>query len=203
MKRLLTLALWAASASTSQAVTLTPVSGGPIASVHHTTVYAFAAAGSFSGNDTGNASTVQNTLDTISANFGSYVPGGTSAWGLWDKTGSATGSQVRTYTSNPQTHAGTLSFDSPITGWFVVTLKASNQYSMHLFDGGVVGIGAISYSTLGTAVNHNGHAQALSHASLWGGTAPVPLPVPEPATYALFFAGLAVVGFVARRRPLR
>jgi PEP-CTERM motif len=104
--------------------------------------------------------------------------------------------------SNPQTPSGTLSFDTPITGWFAITLKASNQFSMYLFDGGVAGISSIDYSTLGTAVNNQGKAQNLSHASLWGGSA-VAAPVPEPGTYALFFAGLAVVGWMSRRHAPR
>lgn len=152
MKKLLILAVMSAAAGTSQAVALSAL-GAPVASLTDTTANAIAAAGSFSGNDTGNATTVQNTLDTISANFGSYVPGGTAAWVLWDKTDSASGSQTRTFTGNPQTATGTLSFNAPITGWFAVTLKSSDQFSMYLFDGGVAGISSINYSTLGTSVN--------------------------------------------------
>ena len=166
----------------------------------NTTTHAVAAAGAFVGNDTGNSANVQDTLDTISANFGSYVPGGTAAWVLWDKTDdSTTGSRPHTFTSSPGTPTGTLRFDDPVTGWFAITLKANNRFSMYLFDGGVAGISTIDYSTIGTSVNGQGKPQELSHASLWGGTVATSAPVPEPGTYALFFAGLAVVGFMGRR----
>ena len=144
---------------------------------------------------------MQDTLDTIGAHFGSYVPGGTGAWVLWDKTDSATGSQAITFANNPQTPTGTLTFNTAITGWFVVSLKGSAQFSAYLFDGGTAGISAIDYSMLGTSVTNQGVAKNLSHASLWGGTAPAPTAaVPEPGTYALFVAGLAVVGTWIKRR---
>ncbi len=204
MKKFLTGALVAAAANASQAVALSPLGlPAPAASVSNTTINAVAAAGSFDGNDTGNASAVRDTLDTISANFGSVVPGGTGGWVLWDKSDGVAGNQAHTFTGNPQTAAGTLGFNAPIGGWFVITLKASNQFSMYLFDGGAAGISSINYSTLGTAIHGKDKPVELSHASLWGGTAAPTAPVPEPGTYALFAAGLAVVGFMGRRHAPR
>jgi hypothetical protein len=78
MRKSLSLAIWAASVGVAHAVALAPIMGGPVASVTHTSVNAVAAVGAFSGNDTGNVATVQNTLDTLEARFGAQVPGGTA-----------------------------------------------------------------------------------------------------------------------------
>lgn len=199
MKRSLTLAATAAIAGSVQAVVLAPVAGGPTARVTDTTVPALAAAGSFAGTDTGNANSVRDTLDTLAFHFSSLVPGGTAAWALWDKTDSASGSQAHTFTGTASGNTGTLSFNAPITGWFALTVKAGNQFSLYLFDGGTAGIGAVRYVTTGAAVNNRGIGLGLSHASLWGGTAPVTSPVPEPETWALLLAGAAVLGFRVRR----
>ncbi len=189
------LAMLAFAGAAANAAVLMP-NASPIALVTDTTVNAVAAAGSFVGNDTGNTATIQDTLDTMSFYFGAIVPGGTGGWVLGDKTDSADGDQFYTFTNNPQTPTGTLNFNAPITGWFAITLKSSNNFSMYLFDGGVAGISSIDYSTIGTSVNRRGDPQDLSHASLWGGTAPIP----EPGTYALLLAGLGIVGVMARRR---
>ena len=38
------------------------------------------------------------------------------------------------FTSNPGGTSGTLTFDTPITGWFVIGLKAATNYSYYLFE---------------------------------------------------------------------
>ena len=195
MIKFLTMAACAMAASAAQAVVLVPV-GSPTAAVRDTTVQAWAAAGAFAGNDTGTAAAVADTLDTISHYFGSSVPGGTGAWQLIDKTDSATGTQSYTFTNDPQTTNGMLDFNAPITGWFALTLKSGNQFSMYLFDGGTAGIGAIGFTTDGTNVNKGGTPQALSHASLWV----VASPVPEAQTPAMLLAGLSVLAFLSRRK---
>ena len=101
------------------------------------------------------------------------------------------------FTSDPKTTTGTLTFDTPMDGPFVLSLKAGNQFSLFYYDGIGAAISSIDYSTLGVNVNKNGVPNGLSHATLYAD--PVTA-VPEPETYALMLAGLGVVGFVARRR---
>ena len=91
---------------------------------------------------------------------------------------------------------GVINFDKALTGSFVLGLKQGNAFSLYLFDGSKVagGISSIAYDTNGV---WNESGTGLSHAGFFG--APVTA-VPEPETYALLLAGLAAVGFVARRR---
>jgi hypothetical protein len=139
-------------------------------------------AGSFVGNINGSAS--ETTF--LNTEFGStftYV-------GKSDDAGNGP------FTSNPAVNmGGTLTFDSAISGMFVIGLKAANNYSYYLFDA-VSPVTSLTFnSTAGVAVNVRGIPQDLSHANLYITTA-----VPEPETYALMLAGLGVVGFMAKRR---
>ena len=99
------------------------------------------------------------------------------------------------FTSNPSTTSGTLTFDSARLGFFVIGLKSSTNFSLYEFNGGSLGISSIKFDTFGVGVNKNGKSQDLSHAALYAVTV-----VPEPESYALMLAGLAGIGFVARRR---
>src|SRR5258708_1255286 len=90
---------------------------------------------------------------------------------------------------------GTVSLDNPMTGYFVVLLKSSNQFSYYLYNGGTAGISTIDFTDAGTAVNKNGQVQGLSHSSVysWDGPTPPVTTSPEPGTIAPVAARLAVL----------
>lgn len=94
---------------------------------------------------------------------------------------------------------GLINFDSAQTGSFVLGLKQGNGFSLYLFNVANIsgGISSIAYDTNG--VKNNGGI-GLSHAGYFGLNSVSA--VPEPESYALLLAGLAVVGFVANRRKL-
>ena len=159
---------------------------------------ALACSGAFAGNDTPQQADV---LARLAIDFGSIL--GSSA--TFAVLGKSDDSNSGPFTSNPNNStSGTLTFDSAQTGFFAITLKAADSFSTYLFDGGVTGLSSVQFSTAGTALNPNGQAQGLSHATFIDiGGATAVTPVPEPETYALMLAGLGAVAYVARRNRNR
>ncbi|KKD36182.1 PEP-CTERM sorting domain-containing protein [Limnoraphis robusta] len=146
--------------------------------------------GPIQGNDTGNSS---NFLTTLNGGlFGDYE------WQLADK--SDEGSSIEGITLNMTTDQGQTTGNWSITGLdnssaFVISLKASNKYSAYFFEAGSALEGL--WNTIGTSVNGNGNAQAISHISLFVAPnqfqdTPDSQEVPEPGT----LLGLLTLGGV-------
>ena len=171
------------------AVVLSPIAAratsAPTAcSLSDFTVAAIACRGPFTGNINGSAS----EMTALHTYFGN----------LWTYEGKTDDAGNGPFTSKPLSPTGTLTFDSAVTGLFVIGLKASDTYSFYEFNGGTHGITSLQFSTRGTAQNSQGSAQDLSHAALY--LDPPSDVVPEPSTYMMMAAGLAGLGLAARRR---
>jgi hypothetical protein len=89
---------------------------------------------------------------------------------------------------------GSLSFLRTISGPFIVTLKGGNEVAAYYYAGGVSAGTVFSFDIPGTS------GAGFSHASVFAATSAITAAVPEPQTYAMLLAGLAALGFVARRR---
>lgn len=95
----------------------------------------------------------------------------------------------------------TLTSDQGATLDLVFAMHASNASGAFLFDdlslvSGGTGTWEINW------LNKGGNVPNYSNLTLFTRDVVVTPPVPEPETYALMLAGLAAVGFVARRRKV-
>jgi hypothetical protein len=142
--------------------------------------------GSWTGNDSNQQAAV---LAELGATF----------LGTWDTDNAdkSDSPNFGAFTSNPSTAAGTLTFDSPLTGIFAIALKSSTAFSLFAFNGTGTGITGITYTNNGVSVNRRGIPQGLSHAALYTGST---TPVPEPLTILGSVAALGLGSAMRRRR---
>jgi hypothetical protein len=112
------------------------------------------------------------------------------------------------FTGNPGGGTGTLTFDVPRSGDYVLVLKSGNAggeggFSIYFFNDTPLH-SSVYYTVIGTSANCQTKKgvttcspRGLSHASLYGGRT---VSVPEPQSAALLLTGLTGLGFVAGRR---
>jgi hypothetical protein len=171
MTKLLTAVVLATAALSAQAKPATP----PPActdGITDTNASFVSCIGAFPGNDNPVAD-VLALIETTWAGAGGPLAG-VDVTALWVQKGKSDETGFGPFTSNGT--GGTLTFDNPVYGSFVLALKQSTNYSLYLFNGGAGGVTSL-------------HAARVT-----------PPPIPEPETYALMLAGLGVLGFVSRRR---
>lgn len=179
------VALMAATGAEAQ---LTP-HNDPMCSLSDMTYMAFTATdcrGNFTGNNTG--ARAPDVIDYIN-----------SVWGLGLETGSGSTTEAGDLSGagpfesfDEELTSGTLTFDGPVSGDFVVALKASDFFSLYLFRG-AEDWEYLEFTTSGVTTDP---VRALSHATLYGGT----VRVPEPSSALLLVGGMILFAWFARRR---
>lgn len=187
-KTLLKMACVAAAAmSAAPATALSDADSASNCAVSVLNPTATACRGTFAGNNLGNASHGAVATEAyINATWGLGLDGIAGSADSFSVNGPADASAAAGY----QVDLG-----SSFAGDFVVALKQANGFSLYFFDNQV----PTQFLSFTTNAGFGGTGnQGISHFTLYGGE--VVLGIPEPATYALMLAGLAAIGFVARRR---
>ncbi|MEA5516816.1 PEP-CTERM sorting domain-containing protein [Nodularia sp. UHCC 0506] len=158
--------------------------------------------GSFSGNDTGNSSTLLNDL-----NNGLFSVGANVTWDLIGKSDEGPIDLIAANGSNTGAWSLTEEIVNSGLSTFAISLKAGPRYSVYLFqdiDFTATGLAGM-FNTIGVDLNGNRSAgKDLSHASLFRAnvvTTPDTTSVPEPAS--LVALGLVAGGMVVSRRRRR
>ncbi len=144
--------------------------------------------GAITGNDNGNQAGMVNSEWS---SYGTFAPvnGGTS-----DQAGNG---PFTSLDNSP------LLFDVPISGYFAVTLKQANFFSIYLFYAQDP-VDGIFWDTRGVASNGGANnPDKLSHAVLYAPPGTPLATVPEPSSIMLLGAGLAGFGAATVRRRRR
>lgn len=114
-----------------------------------------------------------------------------------DGAGSAQGPDIGFEITNPNTTAGTWSFDQgALDGTFLILLKASNQFAVWVFEGAADDLYSGTWEIAFT--NRGGNNPDLSHISIYG-TEGTGTQVPEPSTVLMMFGAMATL-FLRRRK---
>lgn len=165
--------------------------GGALASMSPAAVDCI---GAFAGNDETQKAEVLAAMDMA---FASYV--GQGNWSFLEKVdANETGIFIDTV---PDTSTGIIKFASPLTEYVALSLKASNAFSIYLFDGTVSPISSVAFTTAGIGLSKTGNPKDLSHASLYQfeQVPPQPEAVPVPPGLVLLASTFALAGWMRQR----